>query len=202
MNAIVLLLFLVAGWMLLIRPQQQRIRAQRALIASLAVGDEVVTAGGIVGTIRALDDRDARIEVGPGIILTFLRPAVSRRLEPGEAGMSAGDGSTSAGEAGMSDGNGQPGIGQAGTSSDRAASGQAGTGSDRAANGQAGIGSQAGTGSDRAGIGSQAENGSGQAGGQAGIGSTQAGIGDTGATGLAPTSGAAAGDDDTDEGTR
>ncbi|HEV7887096.1 MAG TPA: preprotein translocase subunit YajC [Acidimicrobiales bacterium] len=82
MSSVVLLFFLIAGWLLVVRPQQQRLRAQRALVASLSVGDRVVTAGGIVGTIVSLDDQEAAIEAAPGIVMTFVRPAVSRRLEP------------------------------------------------------------------------------------------------------------------------
>jgi preprotein translocase subunit YajC len=82
MGLVVLLALFAGMWLLLVRPQQQRLRAQRTLIASLNVGDQVVTAGGIVGRIIRLDERDAAIEVAPGIILTFLRPAVSRKLEP------------------------------------------------------------------------------------------------------------------------
>ena len=80
MGLVVLLMLFAASWLLLIRPQQQRLRAQRALIESLAVGDRVVTAGGIIGTVTRLTDRDAEVEVAPGVHLTFLRAAMSRRL--------------------------------------------------------------------------------------------------------------------------
>ncbi|HZQ27099.1 MAG TPA: preprotein translocase subunit YajC [Acidimicrobiales bacterium] len=75
-------LILVAMWLFLVRPQQQRVRAQRDLLASLSVGDEVVTAGGVIGRIVELDDKQARIEVAPGVTLTFLRAAVSRKITP------------------------------------------------------------------------------------------------------------------------
>ena len=77
------LLFL-AMWLLLIRPQQARVRKQRELVASIAVGDEVVTAGGLVGTIRILTDEEARIEVGPGVEVRVLRGAVNRVLPKAE----------------------------------------------------------------------------------------------------------------------
>jgi preprotein translocase subunit YajC len=73
-------LLFVAMWFLLIRPQQARVRRQRELIASLAVGDEVVTAGGLVGTIRILTDEEARIEVSPGVEVRVVRAAISRTL--------------------------------------------------------------------------------------------------------------------------
>ena len=90
MGPVILILLFAASWLLLIRPQQQRLRAQRDLIASLEVGDRVVTAGGIIGTITVLSDRDARVEVAPGITLTFLRAAMSRRLEDGIEGIDEG----------------------------------------------------------------------------------------------------------------
>jgi preprotein translocase subunit YajC len=72
-------------WLLLIRPQQQRVRRQQGLLESLQEGDEVVTAGGMVGRIRTLHDDRADIELAPGVVVTFLRGAVSQRVvEPAE----------------------------------------------------------------------------------------------------------------------
>ncbi len=73
-------------WVLLVRPQQQRVRRQRELIASLEVGDEVVTAGGMVGRVAALEGDEVHLEVAPGLTLRFARLAVSSRVEqPAEA---------------------------------------------------------------------------------------------------------------------
>ena len=77
-----LLLLLAVSYMLLIRPQQRQLRARRALVASLEVGDEVVTAGGIVGRIAALDDGMAAVDVAPGVQLRVLRGAISQKVEP------------------------------------------------------------------------------------------------------------------------
>ena len=68
-------------WLVLIRPQQQRVRRQHELVQSLEVGDEVVTAGGIYGRIVGLDDEVARIEVAPGVEMRFLRLAVNARVD-------------------------------------------------------------------------------------------------------------------------
>ena len=76
------LLLFALMWLLLIRPQQARVRKQRELVASIQVGDEVLTLGGIVGTVRVLGDEELRLEVSPGVELRLLRGAVSRRLEP------------------------------------------------------------------------------------------------------------------------
>lgn len=74
------LILLVLMWVLLVRPQQQRVRRQRELIASLGVGDEVVTAGGIVGRIVQLDSDEVRLEVAPGVVLRLMRLAVNARV--------------------------------------------------------------------------------------------------------------------------
>lgn len=68
-------------WVLLVRPQQQRVRRQQALVASLEVGDDVVTVGGIMGRVVALDADEARLEVSPGVVLRLLRHAINGRLE-------------------------------------------------------------------------------------------------------------------------
>jgi preprotein translocase subunit YajC len=75
-------LLLMGGifYFLLIRPQQRRTRAQRDLIESLDVGDEVITVGGIFGTIRALDEEAVTLEVSPGIEVRLVKSAIARKL--------------------------------------------------------------------------------------------------------------------------
>lgn len=71
-------------WLLLVRPQQQRVRRQRELIASLEVGDEVVTAGGIVGRVAALEGDEVGLEVAPGLTMRFVRLAINSRIQEPE----------------------------------------------------------------------------------------------------------------------
>ena len=67
-------------WVLFILPQQRRVKAHQALVARLAVGDEVMTTSGFYGTIVAVDDADVRIELAPGTVVKVARGAVARRL--------------------------------------------------------------------------------------------------------------------------
>jgi len=67
-------------YFLLIRPQQKRMRAQKEMISELEVGEEVLTIGGIYGTIRGVDEDDLILEVAPGSTLRLVKSAVSRRL--------------------------------------------------------------------------------------------------------------------------
>jgi preprotein translocase subunit YajC len=81
--ALLYLGILVAAFLLLIvRPQRRQMAAHRALVASLQVGDEVVTSGGIYGTIRGIDDGTVDLEVSSGIVLRVARGAIGQRVGP------------------------------------------------------------------------------------------------------------------------
>jgi preprotein translocase subunit YajC len=81
MGYLILPLLFLAMWYFTIRPQQQRLRNQRALVASLAVGDEVVTIGGLIGVITVLAEQEVRLDVG-GTEVRVARNAVSGKLAP------------------------------------------------------------------------------------------------------------------------
>lgn len=78
------ILLIAIGWALIIRPQQARVRDQRAMVAALQEGDRVITAGGIHGRITALATETVGIEVAPGVEVTLARAAVVRRLDPSD----------------------------------------------------------------------------------------------------------------------
>jgi preprotein translocase subunit YajC len=73
---IIALLFLVM-WLLVIRPQRRRQAEERRTLNAMGVGDEVLTAGGVYGTIRSLDEDDARIEIAPGVEIRVSRRAIA-----------------------------------------------------------------------------------------------------------------------------
>ncbi|HXF71395.1 MAG TPA: preprotein translocase subunit YajC [Actinomycetota bacterium] len=87
-------LLLMAGifYFMLIRPQQRRARQQRELIESLRVGDEVMTAGGMFGTVRHIDpDSDiVTLEISPGTKVRMVRGAIARRLTERDGDEGAG----------------------------------------------------------------------------------------------------------------
>ena len=81
MSGLILIVpLLVIMYFLMIRPQQQRIRAQQEAIRSVEVGDEVVTAAGLIGTIVALDDEVVHLEIADGVEVRVARMAIGRRL--------------------------------------------------------------------------------------------------------------------------
>ena len=65
-------------WFLLIRPAQKRQKAAKAMQTSLKRGDEVVTIGGIHGTVDAVDETSIFLRVSDTTILRFDKQAVGR----------------------------------------------------------------------------------------------------------------------------
>lgn len=80
-SLIPLVLVFLFMWFLLIRPQQQRVRAQRSMLQALSVGDDVVTAGGICGRIASMDDEEVTLEVDEGVRIRFVRAAIRQKVE-------------------------------------------------------------------------------------------------------------------------
>jgi preprotein translocase subunit YajC len=72
----------VAFFLLIVLPQRRRTNAHRAVLASLEVGDEVVTIGGILGTIRELDDDRIELEIAEGVVVTVARNAIAQVTAP------------------------------------------------------------------------------------------------------------------------
>jgi preprotein translocase subunit YajC len=81
---IYLALLAVAFFFLIVRPQRRQMAARKALIARLEVGDDVITAGGIYGTILEMSDTTLLVEIAPGTQITLAREAVSGVQVPPE----------------------------------------------------------------------------------------------------------------------
>jgi preprotein translocase subunit YajC len=66
-------------WLFLIRPQRARAAAHRELLTRVEVGDEILTVGGLYGTVLAIaeDDDDLTIEIAPGTEVRLARRAVA-----------------------------------------------------------------------------------------------------------------------------
>lgn len=76
----ILMIVLLFGVMyfMMIRPQQKRRREAEQMQAALGPGDEVVTIGGLHGTVTAIEDDTVRIEIAPGVHARYARPAIAR----------------------------------------------------------------------------------------------------------------------------
>jgi preprotein translocase subunit YajC len=72
-----------AFYFMLIRPQQKKAKEQREMVSKLAVGDEVITAGGILGRITATGDNFLSIEVARETVIQLQRYQVVQLLPKG-----------------------------------------------------------------------------------------------------------------------
>jgi preprotein translocase subunit YajC len=81
---IFIIVILILMWFLLIRPQRRRQVESQRLLDSLAVGQEIVTAGGLYGTITALDDDEARVQIADGVEVRVAKRAIAGVLSAEE----------------------------------------------------------------------------------------------------------------------
>jgi preprotein translocase subunit YajC len=79
---IIMVLLLVVMYVLMIRPQRQRQAQQQATIDAASVGDDILTTGGIYGTVTAADGDDIVVEVAEGLTLHMTRRAIAAVLPP------------------------------------------------------------------------------------------------------------------------
>ena len=82
-------LLAVAFFVAVVRPQRRRLAAHRVFLAGLQIGDEVITGGGLFGTIRSVTDDRVGLEIAPGttmtpaIIITVARGAIAQSVPVG-----------------------------------------------------------------------------------------------------------------------
>ena len=101
-----LILIFVVFYFLLIRPQQQKMKAHRAMIAAVKRGDKVLTAGGIFGTVTKVEEAEdvVMVEIAKDVRVRVARSTISDLVnKPGQA-KAANDSSSSTVEGGQKSG--------------------------------------------------------------------------------------------------
>jgi preprotein translocase subunit YajC len=63
-------------YFLLIRPQQKRAKAHKALVESIKIGDSIITAGGIHGKVAAVQDDTIQVEIATGVKIKLSRSSI------------------------------------------------------------------------------------------------------------------------------
>ena len=76
-------------WFLLIRPQMRQQKAHREKIGGLKKGDQVVTAGGLVGKVLRVDENYVDLELGKGVQVKAVKHTIGEVIPP--AGSAAND---------------------------------------------------------------------------------------------------------------
>ena len=83
MGFLPIILMFVLLYFLMIRPQMKRAKETKTMIEALQKGDEVVTAGGVVGRISKLGEQYLTLEIAPNIEIVVQRNAVQVPLPKG-----------------------------------------------------------------------------------------------------------------------
>jgi preprotein translocase subunit YajC len=78
---IIIALVLLVGWFLVTVPSRRRAREHQAMQNELAVGDEIISAGGLHGVVRELGESELKVEIAPGVVATLDRRAVAAVAE-------------------------------------------------------------------------------------------------------------------------
>jgi len=74
---IFVLALLALVWFMLIRPQRRRQQEAQRLLETISVGKEIVTAGGLFGTVTAVDGDEVRVEIADGVEVRLAKRAVA-----------------------------------------------------------------------------------------------------------------------------
>lgn len=81
---IIMVLMLGVMYVLMIRPQRQRQAQQQSMIDGASVGDDVLTTGGIYGTISEVEGDDIVVEIANGVTVHMTRRGIAAVLPPDE----------------------------------------------------------------------------------------------------------------------
>ena len=80
-----LILIFVIFYFFLIRPQQKRVKEHKIMVESLKRGDEVITSGGIIGTVdRVLEDDRIEVMIGDNVKVQIIRSTITSLLKKEE----------------------------------------------------------------------------------------------------------------------
>ena len=82
-NMLLIVLMFVVLYFLMIRPQMKRAKEHKGMIEALQKGDEVVTAGGVLGRISRINENYITLEIASNIEIQVQRPAVQLVLPKG-----------------------------------------------------------------------------------------------------------------------
>ena len=79
---IYLVILVAAFYFLIVRPQRRNAMIRRQLLNAVEVGDEIVTTGGVYGTVVSIDDDTLEVEIAPDVVVKIARGAVGARITP------------------------------------------------------------------------------------------------------------------------
>ena len=77
-----LILIFVIFYFFLIRPQQKRVKEHKIMVESLKRGDEIITSGGIIGTVeKVMQDDRVEVIIGDNVKVQIIRSTITSQLK-------------------------------------------------------------------------------------------------------------------------
>lgn len=83
MSFLPMIIIFVLFYFMLIRPQMKQAKQQKAMIDAIKIGDEIVTAGGVVGKVTKVTDGFVSVEIANNTVISIQRQAIQTLLPPG-----------------------------------------------------------------------------------------------------------------------
>ncbi len=74
---------IVMMYFMMIRPQSKRAKEHKKLISELAIGDEILTTGGVLGVVSKLNDNFLKVTIAEGVDVTIQKQAIANALPKG-----------------------------------------------------------------------------------------------------------------------
>ena len=77
-----LVLVFLIFYLLMIRPQQRRLKAHQTQISAVKKGDRVVTGGGLIGRVKRVNDAEVEVELAPNMVVTAVKATLTQVIDP------------------------------------------------------------------------------------------------------------------------
>jgi preprotein translocase subunit YajC len=81
---IVIVVLILLMWVLMVRPQRRKQVRQQSMLENVSDGDEILTAGGVYGTVRSVEDDEILLEIAPGTEVRLAKRAIAAVIPPDE----------------------------------------------------------------------------------------------------------------------
>ena len=83
MQFLPMIIIFVLFWFLLIRPQQKKMKEHNEMLANLKVSEKVLTTGGIIGTIKHIDDKTVDLQIAENTVVQLQRSSITQKVVVG-----------------------------------------------------------------------------------------------------------------------
>jgi preprotein translocase subunit YajC len=80
MQFLPMIIIFVLFWFLLIRPQQKKMKEHNEMLSNLKVNDKVLTTGGIIGTIKHIEEKTINLQIANEVVVQLQRSSITQKV--------------------------------------------------------------------------------------------------------------------------